>query len=68
MRRCKQCLLPDEVPGAELDTSGVCRYCRSYARRTGAADDEALRAERKADLEAALRASGGPDVMTRSCA
>jgi len=59
MRRCKQCLLPDEVPGAALDASGVCRYCRSHVRRAGAADDEALRAERKADLEAALRTSSG---------
>src|SRR6185312_17014533 len=28
MRRCKRCLLPASVPGADLDASGVCASCR----------------------------------------
>lgn len=29
MRRCKSCLLPDVVHGADFDTRGICTYCRN---------------------------------------
>jgi hypothetical protein len=54
MRRCKRCLLPSTVPGADLDASGVCHYCRSY-KPTNHAASESLRKAREADLEQAIR-------------
>ncbi len=31
MKRCKNCLLPDAVPGSNIDASGVCQQCRDHA-------------------------------------
>lgn len=28
MRRCKQCLMPDSLPGSNFDSEGVCTWCR----------------------------------------
>jgi len=58
MRRCRQCLLPDAVPGAELDRAGVCAYCRAYDPAQESARESTRRA-READLEAALRDARG---------
>jgi hypothetical protein len=30
MRRCKQCIIPDTVPGITFDEQGICNLCRSY--------------------------------------
>jgi hypothetical protein len=30
MSRCAVCLLPSEVPGSDLNKSGVCHFCRNY--------------------------------------
>ena len=54
MRRCRKCLLPDAVPGSELDSSGVCAFCRSYDPSQETAK-ESTRQTREADLESALR-------------
>ena len=54
MRRCRQCLLPDAVPGSELDASGECAFCRSRDPSQETAKESARQA-READLEAALR-------------
>lgn len=54
MNRCRRCLLPAAVPGADLDPSGVCRPCREFDPTRGAAA-ELLRQRREADLEQALR-------------
>jgi hypothetical protein len=54
MSPCKRCLLPGEVPGADIDASGICRLCRGFVPEAEA-KNQALRDERKADLEAALR-------------
>jgi len=58
MRSCRNCLLPEAVPGAELDASGLCRPCREYKPQDKAAS-EAVRRLREADLEAALEAARG---------
>ena len=60
--RCRNCLITDKVPGADLDATGLCAFCRNWAP----ADERvavALRAERQADLDRAFeqaRAAGGP--------
>ena len=60
--RCRNCLITDKVPGADLDATGLCAFCRNWAP----ADERvaaALRAERQADLDLAFeqaRAAGGP--------
>lgn len=56
MARCRNCLLPDKVPGANLDASGVCAFCRNHgtAARNGNDNDHARQA-READLENTLR-------------
>lgn len=28
--RCTRCILPDSLPGVNLDAQGVCNYCRAY--------------------------------------
>jgi len=58
MRRCRNCLLPAQVPGADLDASDVCAFCRGY-RPVQDADRAALRERWRADLEAAIRAARG---------
>ncbi len=58
MARCKRCLLPQNIPGADIDSSGICVFCRSYVP-----DDknrsEQLRQERLSDLEKALAGCRG---------
>ena len=54
MGRCVNCLLPDRVPGAEIDARGVCACCRNLPRTDAAADEQARR-QREADLERALK-------------
>lgn len=56
---CKNCLLPDSVPGADLDASGLCAYCRAYDPARAEAHDREARRAYQADLEAALEASRG---------
>ena len=58
MAVCKNCLLPDVVPGAAFDARGICRFCQEYSTiDQGAA--ERLHAARCADLEQALQACRG---------
>jgi len=28
MKLCKKCLLPENFPKADIDTAGLCGYCR----------------------------------------
>jgi hypothetical protein len=69
MQRCKLCLLPAAVPGADIDAAGVCRLCREPANAAGhhAARMATERQERAADLErslASVRGQGRPyDVL-----
>lgn len=58
MKACRNCLLPDAVPGADLDASGLCAPCRSYKPQDHV-DAEALRKRHELDLEQALRSVRG---------
>lgn len=58
MRRCKRCLLPSTVPGANFDSAGVCESCRTY-RPEDEAQSEEVRQRRQADFEAALENARG---------
>ena len=58
MRACRNCLLPEAAPGADLDEHGVCRPCREY-RPKDAEVAESLRRLREADLGAAIASARG---------
>ena len=58
MARCRNCLLPDKVPGADLDAKGICAFCRAHGAGPRMDDDSARRA-REEDLENALRSCKG---------
>src|ERR1035437_9206153 len=58
MKACRNCLLPREVPQADIDDSGLCAMCRDYSRADHRHQEE-VRKEREADLEAALLACRG---------
>jgi hypothetical protein len=53
IRRCRRCLLPRSVPGADIDGNGVCVHCRTYRADDEDAVDRARRA-RESNLEAAI--------------
>ena len=53
MKSCKNCLLPDKVPDADLDADGYCRLCREYSDGQ-VLDEESERKKREEDLEDAL--------------
>ena len=58
MQRCRKCLLPSAVPGADLDPSGTCAFCRAHQREHD--DHRSQRRELwQTDLEEAIRASQG---------
>ncbi|MCG6966162.1 MAG: hypothetical protein LJE59_06610, partial [Chromatiaceae bacterium] len=67
MRRCKQCLLPSSVPGAELNAAGICRFCREpTAGGANGETAELARREREADLEhtlSSVRGQGPYDIL-----
>jgi hypothetical protein len=56
MRRCKRCLLPASVPGADLDAAGICAACRQ-PDPDRAARAEVARSRHEADLERTLEAA-----------
>ena len=58
MNKCKRCLLPATVPGADLDADNVCRPCRDYSPRSAEVLD-AERAVYERDLEDALDRARG---------
>lgn len=58
MARCRNCLLPDKVPGANLDASGVCAFCRKHGT-VARSDNDPARQAREADLENTLRSCKG---------
>lgn len=53
MESCKNCLLPAAVPGADIDSGGVCSHCSSHTVSGADLENEA-RKLRQADLERAL--------------
>ena len=53
MIKCKRCLLPEIVPGSELNKDGICNFCREY-ENIDLSREESARKNRKEDLERAL--------------
>jgi len=53
-RRCRKCLLPEQVPDANLDSNRVCRPCREYAPEDRA-KAEKKRLANEVDLEKTLK-------------
>jgi hypothetical protein len=58
MRKCKKCLLPEVVPGANLDEHGICEPCRLF-EKSDTSQEESRRKDREADLEKALQECRG---------
>jgi hypothetical protein len=59
MRRCTKCLLPETVPGSEIGSDGVCRFCRSGdSGDFSPAPDPAHRADLEETLRHAARRGG----------
>jgi hypothetical protein len=58
MRKCRNCLLPEAVAGANIDDSGRCAYCREYATADHT-HEEVQRKRWEEDLEQALRTCRG---------
>lgn len=61
MIRCKSCLLPANAPHADIDSTGICAFCRD---RQHASQDElgARQRSRQADLEQALSECKGKGI------
>jgi len=60
MARCKNCLIPDVVPGVILQANGICNFCHQEAEQpiVVAAEEEARQAY-EADLERTLKECRG---------
>jgi len=58
MSRCVRCLLPSQVPGADVDASGVCRFCRGYDPNVEQVQ-EFQRLKYEQDLERTLKQTRG---------
>lgn len=52
--KCRNCLIPGNVPGVVIAADGVCNLCRQFAEAPQSRTDESHRAAREADLEHAL--------------
>lgn len=55
MKECKLCTLPSKVPNADIDHTGVCRFCREYDTASVEKMDKNIKKERLEDLEKALQ-------------
>jgi len=65
VKRCTSCLLPATLPGADIDRTGTCAFCRDYHPPDDAPSVSA-RAAKSADLEKALadcRGQGPHDAL-----
>lgn len=63
---CRNCLLPDRVPGSDLDKTGLCAFCRNYDPTRAQREDQLTRRAYQEDLEkslAACRGQGRYDVL-----
>ena len=74
--RCGECILPDSLPGVNLDKDGTCNYCRDFARKEDrnphlSADERLRRLERLVapyrkrgrEYDCLVPVSGGKDSM-----
>jgi hypothetical protein len=55
--------LPEVVPGANINSAGICAYCLGY-EDAAASGEEERRKKREADLEQALRDCRDKGSMT----
>ena len=57
MAKCKTCLLPEEVPGANFNNHGICEPCRLYAddNNTDTEQSEQQRQAFEANLEETIK-------------
>lgn len=58
MATCKNCLIPDAVPGIRIQADGVCNLCKEH-ESTDLRAREQLRQARAEDLDRALEAAKG---------
>lgn len=58
MPRCTKCLLPDAVPGSDIDAAGLCALCRGQ-RSSDPAVDERRRREFRRDLDRTIEECRG---------
>src|SRR5699024_10870 len=69
MARCRRCLLPSNVPGADFDASVLCAFCRDY--RPGNTVEVAAESQRGRwleDLERTLaECRGAPGYQALVC-
>ena len=78
MAQCKACLLPEQVPGANLNSAGICEPCRNYAdtklQQAEQAEQQRLAYEenliqtlaeckKQAEYDAVVCLSGGKDSL-----
>lgn len=59
MKRCKNCLIPDAVPGVALSAAGVCNHCANPVPASNSQGEEVARKARETDLEQALESARG---------
>lgn len=65
MRKCKSCLITENVQGVEIGSDGVCNLCRDHAHLRNSAD-ETGRLARESNLEqtlATVRGTGEYDCL-----
>lgn len=55
MARCKNCLIPDIVPGVTISNEGLCNFCLTDRQLFDDTAEEQARQTREADLEQALQ-------------
>lgn len=74
MRKCRVCLLPDAVPGAQIDEGGLCIHCRApkteqnddpveLARRRKVLDEALQQGRGRGEYDALICVSGGKDSL-----
>ena len=66
MARCLKCLLPDAVPGANLDAVGICAACRSYSSSQASLEED-RRVKFERDLEQSIRNTRGRGRGSYDC-
>ncbi|SER34393.1 hypothetical protein SAMN05421690_102029 [Nitrosomonas sp. Nm51] len=54
MIKCKHCLLPAEAPDADIDSAGMCAFCRNKSNQSSTDEYDEPPFNRTADLEQAL--------------
>ncbi len=64
MKKCRKCLLPETVPGSDIDSTGICGFCRNHDTSPAAGNSRKAFEE---DLERALAAARNHDGSDYDC-